>query len=288
MTSALPRVLFALCGVCLASAARADEHVSPIRDDAHLFHADAIARAEARIAELHRTFDRRLFVQTVASASPQQRRLFPFLWTPQVNRLLEEQARKLAKQSGVPGIYVVICTQPRDVHVIVEPGDDPHFTPRDADALRRSLARRLHDSGADASLLALVDQVQATLQVHAARGAISFVDDFVLLTLLGGGLGLWFLLCLIRYKLRGRQAVDAARSGEPNRTDDAALLGAMFGCPAGMWIYDKLYPCPASAAGPLCEPPAEPTLPPVDENVEAMDDQRHPLDEPAEDAPVSP
>src|SRR6185437_16748011 len=155
---------------CLASASRAESPAAPIRDDAGLFHADAVTRAEQGIEDIRRKFDRNVFVRTVASASPNQRRMFRFLRTPEVNRLLEEQARKYADESGLPGIYVVICQKPRDVHVIVRPSNDPKFTHHDAEALRRTLARRLHDSGSDQALFGLAEQVHAILQGHGTRG----------------------------------------------------------------------------------------------------------------------
>ncbi len=285
MFPALPRVLSLICLLCLANVGQAQRSRRPIRDDAKLFQAAAIDSAGQRIADIRRTFDRNLFVRTVASVSPQQRRWLPFLRTPQVNQQLELQARQYASQVGVNWIYVVICTQPRDVNVIVRPDDDPEFTRRDAENLRRTLARSLPEKGADAALLALVDQVHDVLQDHATRGSPSVVNDMILAGLLGGGLGLWLLLRMIRFKMRSRSAattwpVGSASDPRTQARETAALLGSMFGCPAGLWIYDKLYPCPPGVT-PLCQPSAT-----VDD--ENSDGEPHPVPEHAEDAPVSP
>lgn len=290
MISALPRLLALFALACLASVARAESHAAPIRDDAGIFHADAIARAEQQIEDIHRSFGRNVFVRTVASASLHQRRMFRFLRTPEVNRLLEEQAREYADESGLPGIYVVICQKPRDVHIIVRPRNDPAFTHHDAETLRRTLARRLHDSGADPALLGLVEQVHATLEGHVARGeSHSVVNEFVLASLLGGGLALWLLLNMVRFKLRATwsrtlEEEDAAMQARRM----PALLGAMFGFPAGLWIYDKLYPCPAGTPLPLCEPEPESKLVSEEERMEATDAEEFPREEHTEDAPVSP
>ncbi|MGH7172501.1 MAG: hypothetical protein ACRELF_14625 [Gemmataceae bacterium] len=299
MNSVFARLLSLICLAWLAMAARADNRAAPIRDDAGLFHADARARAEQRIDDIRQEFHRNLFVQTVASASPRQRRLFPFLRTPEVNRLLEEQARNYADELGLPGIYVVICKQPRDVHVIVRPSDGPEFTPHDAEKLRRMLARRRwDDSGSDSALLGLVEQVHSILQDHATPGAAhSEVNEFVLAGLLVGGLALWILLAMIRFKMRAARAATAGDEDAAMQARGApALFGAMFGFPAGLWIYDKLYPCPSGSPLPLCVP--EPNrrdacstvssttgVPPVES---VGDAEEYPREEYTEDVPVSP
>jgi hypothetical protein len=282
MTSTLPRLLGAIGLACLASAARAEEPPVAIRDDAGLFHMGASARAEAQIEDIRRTFEHNLFVRTVASAAPNERKRFWFLRTPQVNRILEDQARKIAGEAGTDGIYVVICQKPRSVHVIVRPGDDSLFSHHDAESLRRSVARRLHEGGADDALLALVEQVRAMLQGNVTRGpSTSVLNEFALAGVLGGGFALWLVLSIVRFKLRAAHPTEDDAAEQVWRRP--ALLGAMFGFPAGLWIYDKLYPCPSGAPAPLCEP--EPPPPPEGEPAEHAED--YPAGEQAEDAPVS-
>jgi hypothetical protein len=269
------------CLVCLTSAARTAELPASIRDDAGLFHADAIARAEPRFDDIHHTFGRHLFVRTVSSIAPHERRHLWFLKTRRVNRVLDEQAQKLAEEAGMDGIYVVICKTPRDVHVVVRPGDDPLFGHRDAEALRKSIARRLPEDGPDRTLLALVEQVRATLQTHKTRGpSSSGLSEFTLLAILGGGVALWLLLSLVRYKRRAAPPLDEDAAEQARRM--AALLGAMFGSPSALCIYDKLYLCSAGA----------PETPPVSAGEEVMEKtagQEHPTaDERPEDAPMVP
>lgn len=294
MTSALPRLLSVICLACLANVGRTEERVAPIRDEAKMFHAGAIQDAEQRIADIRRTFACNVFVRTVVSISPQQKRWDLFSRRTEVNRKLEEQARKYADESGLPGIYVVICTRPRDVRVIVRSEGDPQFTHRDAKALQRMLARSLHDPGADAALLALVDQVQSVLQDHATRGMSSVGKDVVLAGLLGGGLGVWLLLRMIRFKMRTRQPAMSWQEGSANdpRTqarETAALLGALFGFPGGLWIYDKLYPCPPGiCVTAVTAVPQTPAPAVAVENNANRDDDPQPLPEHAEDASVLP
>jgi hypothetical protein len=279
MISSLKRIAPVFCLACLASAARAVEQPASIHDDAGLFHADAIARAELRIDDIRHTFGRNLFVRTVSSIAPHEWRHFWFLKTRRVNRILDEQAQKLADEAGMDGIYVVICKTPRDVHVVVRPGDDPLFGRRDAEALRKSVARRLPEDGPDRTLLALVEQVRTTLQTHKTRGpSASGLSEFTLLAILGGGVALWLVLSLIRYKRRAAPPIEEDAAEQSRRTP--ALLGAMFGSPSGLCIYDKLYLCSTGT----------PKTPPVSEGevTAKTDEPEHPADERPEDAPMVP
>lgn len=271
------------CVVSLTSSARAEDASSPIRDEAHLFHADAIVRAEERIDALRRAYGHKLFVETVATVAPRERKLFRFLWTRQVNRILEEQAAKRADAAGVDGIFVVICNDPKDIHIVVRPAEDPDFTRHDAENLRRSIARRLQESGPDAGLLALTEQVRTILKAHATRGqSTSVVNVYILLGLVGGGVGLWLVLALVRFKMRAGQ-VGMVGVGE-TALHGPALLGAMFGSPAGAWIYDKLYPDLRHATAGIDVVKATVLLPQPEQT--AITDR--PLEEPIADEPVSP
>ncbi len=283
MITTLLRLLPTLGLVCLANAARAEERAAPIRDEAGLFHADAVVRAEQLIDEIRHNYGRNLFVDTVKSSPPHERKLFRFLWTRQVNRILEEQAQKRAREAGLDGIYVVICNDPKDVHVVVQPADDPAFTQHDAETLRRTTARRLQDSGPDAALLAVAEQVRSTLHAHARRGqSKAIVHEFVLGGILAGGVGLWLALCAIRYKIRIRDPITANEVGAAEGARQRpALLGALFGSPAGHWIYDKLYP--KASPGPQTPPELS-----GGEVVDKIELASAPVDEQPEDAPVSP
>jgi hypothetical protein len=285
MTSIPQRLLPVICLACLASAARAEDRTSAIRDEAGLFRADTIDQAERQIDDIHRTYDRNVFVDTVKSVPPHERKWFRFLWTRQVNRLLEEQARKRARESGADGIYIVICNDPKDVHVVVQPADDPAFTRHNAEELRRALARRLHDSGPDPALLAAVRQVDAALQAHRTRGqSTSVVNEFVLAGLLGGGLALWVVLGIIRFKMGAGRAIN--ESAAERACERPALLGAMFGSPTGQWLYDKLYPCPARAPELVSEPEASVMM--AGDGVEKAEADGPRVDEHPEDVPMVP
>lgn len=278
MNPAVLRLLAALSLAGLAATARAEEPPAAIRDDAGLFHAEASAQAETKIADLRRNFERNLFVRTVSTIATKEQKL-PWLFRPRrvVHRLLQEQANTFADETGAEGIYVLICRKPRGVHVLVRPSPDPRFGRRDAEALRKSIARNLTEEGADQALLDLVAQTRTAIQTNEARGSsTSVVSEFTLVGLLGGGGVLWLLLWMVRYRMRAGSAFEEDPAEAVRRP---ALLGAMFGFPAGGWIYDRLHPYPSGAAAPLAV-----LEPPPPQPVEVGE----PTEERIEDAPVSP
>ncbi len=205
---------------------------APIRDDARLYSAETLSRAEKDIDSIRRDFDRAVFVQTLASPTPGLRPWYNILRTPKVYRSLEDRARRLADETGQPGIYVVLCRRPRAVQIVVLPDDE---------ALRRALLRRIREGGNQGDLLAVVQRVRDVLHERATRGSSPGDNDGFLLVCLGGGLTLWLALIFLRWKLRD----GGASSSGDEAAITPALLGTMFGCPAGAWISDKRYPLSA-------------------------------------------
>ncbi len=290
MTSALPRVLL-MIALALPGERRAGRGTRCRRSAMRpgCSRPTPSLRAEQQIDDIRRTYDRNLFVDTVKSASPHERKLFRFLWTRQVNRILEEQARKCASESGVDGIYVVICNDPKDVHVVVRPADDAAFTRHDA----RSCGGRSHGACRTAAPMRpcspwSIRSVPRSKPMPRAVSPRSVVNEFVLASLLGGGVALWLVLCGVRFKMRASQAgnsLDDSAAERARRTP--ALLGAMFGFPAGQWIYDKLYPSTPQAAGvSRMEPDG---LAALEGDAETKAEvESPPVKESPEDAPVSP
>ncbi len=215
-----------------AKPARCETMSAPIRDDARLYTAETLSRAAKEIDSIRRDFDRDVFVQTLASPSLGSRPWYNILKTPKVYRSLEERAQRLADETGLPGIYVVVCRRPQAVQIVVRPDDE---------ALRRALLRRIREGGNQGDLLALVHRIRDVLQGRATRGSSLGDNDSFLFVCLGGGIAAWLLLVLLRWRMR----VGRAASPGDETAMTPALLGTMFGCPAGAWIHDKSHPLSA-------------------------------------------
>lgn len=73
---------------------------------------------------------------------------------------------------------------------------------------------------------------------RTTRNSPPVVRGVVSAGLLGGGLAVWLLLYLVRFRIR--RASGSSRKMQEH--ESAALLGVLFGFPAGMSIYDKMSP----------------------------------------------
>ena len=74
---------------------------------------------------------------------------------------------------------------------------------------------------------------------RTTRDSPPVVSAVVLASLLGGGVAVWLLLRMVRFRMR----TGTASGGRMQEEETAALFGGLFGFPAGICIYDKVYPC---------------------------------------------
>jgi hypothetical protein len=241
----------------LAAGARADEAPTPdVKDEAGLFTPEAVARAEKAIADVRKEYHLDLMVDTVPALPPTDHKWLYFWDRRKRNEFLEEWARKRARAAGVNGIFIQICTRPRDVRVVVWPPEKGElFTDRDCERVRRFLVRRLQNDSPDAALLATIAEVADQLErrrYHQDDESLS-ANVVVVGALVAALFGTWGALRLVRLRLR-RSAPDGGAREKAERTAERpARLGALFGTPAAFWVYDKLFRKvpPAPGAGPL-------------------------------------
>jgi hypothetical protein len=254
---------------------------SSVKDGAGLFAPAAVARADEQIAQLRETYGCDLVIETVRSLPNTDRRWYRFLYAREVNRFLADWARDRARDEGVDGIYVVVCTQPRAVIVVVyPPAQEQNCSPGDCNQLRRQLAYHLGRSGPDQALLDGVSEARALLEGRRRENAAPPTNLFLVGGIIAGVLGFWVVLGLM---LRSLGAADTGSAYQEIRGRGVllpALLGSMFGVTSGYWIYDRLFLAgprlTTSAVGPEQKPVAEEKEPATEEAV----------DEPQGNAPV--
>jgi hypothetical protein len=151
-------------------------------------------------------------------------------------------ARKQAKTLGVDGVFILIVTQQphKSVRVIVSPPDrNIGPTPMQCEQLRKDLAINLEDKPGQALLDALT-RLNSYLKdkdpnrEYGAQAAISMKSAAIILAAMMGISGVLFFI----------------RSRMDNNKEDGkcsaaarwpAMLGAMFGNPASLRVYDLLF-----------------------------------------------
>ena len=279
----LPRFfLFAVLSVAAnAAVARADrEPQAAIRDEAGLFSPEALQKANERIAELRKTYQLNLVVETVVAPPEEvQKQLQAVKDTSQKEHCLNTWGEEKAQALGVDGVYVLICKEA--IHgwfgkvygypiVIVQPGAQAlgfgaHETRWLQYRLKAMSSRPDKEKDRDAKLLAALTQMREEVQVNLRPFPWATVGG-----LMAGALGVWGVLGLVRMRLQA--AAPTAGPAEPRRLGlYNGLLGGMFGNVAGYWIYDTLFI--ASSASAASEAAAAPPTqaPPMDGAGEAVE-----------------
>jgi hypothetical protein len=213
-----------------------------IRDEARLFSRAAIEEASRQIAEMRQSSHRELVVETVKGLEGLGRRRLWFLGKWQVERRVRQQARERAEQLDVDGVYALICTDPPQVQVLAWPAYEQRvFDNSDCEALRRLIVHQLQNAGGsqeqrDEALLAAVAQVRAVLRDNQADQVPPPSADNVVVAVVLIALGILAVFWLVLRVIRRRAAADV----EPPELTPA-VLGSLFGSPASLWIYDRLF-----------------------------------------------
>jgi hypothetical protein len=128
--------------------------------------------------------------------------------------------------------------------------------------MRKPFAARLAEDP-DGALLRLVDHFRIVVKERVSPPPSS-LETAPAAILVGVMIGAWVLLFLLRRAVARRQA---AATGEPcPRLYQPAMLGSLFGVPAGFWIYDRLFRAERPTTGaPVAEAPALSEPPAVEE-----------------------
>jgi hypothetical protein len=226
-----------LVSLSLAGVVRAEEKAPPIRDDANLFSAPAITKALAEISEIRETYHRDVVIETIKELPSVDRHLFKFLWSHELHRRMEQQARERAQAAGVDGILILICTEPR---VMVEavawpPSHGRFFSSRDAKELREAVGRLVKEKRPDQALAEAIRLVRHDFESNLAdRQRSEPANEWFLAAAGGIFVGFWLVLRVARRRLEGADPTEP-----PELT--TALLASRYGSVTGYWLYDKLF-----------------------------------------------
>ena len=93
-----------------------------VKDAGGFFSADAVAKADAKIQEIDRQFNKSILVESV-SEIPND--LKPRYEEQGKAKFFSQWAAERAKEAGVKGVYVLLCKQPPHLQIEVEQGNAP-------------------------------------------------------------------------------------------------------------------------------------------------------------------
>jgi hypothetical protein len=276
------RWLLALAGWLAAAAPAPADH--GVKDEAGVFSPAARAEADKKIDDLYRHTHKDLLIVVLPRLPDEQARQYrDHLPGRNRSRFFENLARDRAREAGVDGVYVLLCTHPPAHAVVVWPeANDALFPLNDREKLDRifgnikaeqgffsSLFRKKREPNDDKALTEALDFTEQALRANLRAQAGAPADAVRWTAVLWPAAGLllaWGLLGLLRARVAARQGTVAAPL--PLGT---GLLGGMIGSSAGLWVYETYFahrdgraPAPPPAGEPVAgePPPAEEGPPP--------------------------
>jgi uncharacterized protein len=252
-----------LAGLLAAGGAAAAAGVAgEVHDEAGFFSADAVARANQAINDIHRDFKKDLLIETFKSVPAPRLDEVRRMDKAARSNFFNTWARDNAKAARVNGIYILICKDPG--HLEVEVGNvtsQKAFPP----ASRNVLANRMLDKFGEAAKLK-DENARKKLHDQALDDAVTFVHGTLKFNLgseaaeaaaegkaarpghswtasLGGLLCMGLLVALCIWLVVGliRAFSGGGGWGGGGGGFMTGLLGGLFGAMAGAWLYDHFF-----------------------------------------------
>lgn len=151
---------FALCGIGMAP----ETPVAPeIRDDGKFFSAEAIKKADARIREIARKYERDLLIETFATVPRDDEEKVKAMDAKARADYFLQWAKKRVQDRVVNGAYVLICKEPRWLRVGVVEREPHKFPPGSSASLEKVIAKEFAQGQFDDGLDQAVRWVEEKL-----------------------------------------------------------------------------------------------------------------------------
>jgi hypothetical protein len=244
--------LFSRCGIAVLASiawlsapesALASARETPaqliIEDNAKLFSEDAKQQAKNTVSGAMGIGNRQVHIETYEALSAEERKQF-------------EAAKETfwgdwakTKAQGNRGIEILICKEPKHVHVLADKTMREHgFSPEKDAALKNVIVSHFKTGDFNGGLRAAAEYVKAEMPKDIAakskndqnnKGGTS-VGTWICLGVCIL-LGIWLVIGLIRAFSGGGGGMGGAGGGG----FFTSLLGGLFGAMAGMWLYNSFF-----------------------------------------------
>jgi uncharacterized membrane protein YgcG len=246
-----------------------------VKDEAGFFKPETVRKANETIKRIKQQHKKDLVIETFAHIPDGKEKEAVGADAKAREQFFRDWAVQRARESGVDGIYVLVCKEPSYLQIAV--GNETRkraFPDADRQALSKLMLDRFKEKQFDEGLLESVRLVQNTLQTNLAGAKAaektasdsSFESDAPEAVtknqrdsseagagwlsgpwgwlLIGGAvlLGVWLLVGLFR-------AFSGGVGGSGGGGFLSSLLGGLFGAAAGMWLYDTFFGGSEALAG---------------------------------------
>jgi uncharacterized protein len=249
--------------------------VARVNDEAKLFSPEEVNRADEKIREISRQFQRDLAIDTLEGIPADMQAQFEQSGKA---KFFRDWAVRRAEAAGVKGIYVLISKTPGHLEIIVDRATRQRaFTADDRDSLAKDMLSLLKEKRYDAALAKAVNFVESRLRDHQGRAgaplpaqphpggaapvlpqpggaAPNAADSSPLLgwICLGvvGLLAVWLVFAVVRMLFGGGRSYGPGGAGPGGYGPGyggggggggflSSMLGGLFGAAAGNWMYDS-------------------------------------------------
>ena len=137
-----------LAGVALLTAASGGR--AQVEDDAGLFDADTIARANRQIEDMQKQTGKGFIIATIKEAPAELLKKYNLLDAGQRRDFFDAVCAARLKGREFQGVYALISEDPKDIHVLVVPESNGKlFTPLNRGRLRDILIKRVQPDNPD-------------------------------------------------------------------------------------------------------------------------------------------
>ena len=120
-----------------------------IRDDGKFFSAEAVKKADARLAEIYRKHDRDLLIETFATVPAADLEKVKGMDAKERGEYSLAWAKERAHRRAVNGVYILICKEPRILRVGVEERGPRKFSEGTQAEIEKALKKELTEGHFD-------------------------------------------------------------------------------------------------------------------------------------------
>jgi hypothetical protein len=159
----LPAVLFGWLGLVSPAAA-----VFPpaIKDDAKLFSAEAVEKANKKIREIYSTYKKDVVIETYAAIPADLEKKFKDKGKAE---FFKEWAATRGKELGLNGLYILICKEPRYLYMEVDTRSKKAFKTSDGEKLKKTLFTAFKEKKYDTGLTEALDVVESAFKSNLKK-----------------------------------------------------------------------------------------------------------------------
>jgi hypothetical protein len=219
--------------------------LAQVEDYAKLFKPKTVEEANKRIEKIREETGKQVRVLTF----PKLKEVF--------GKWAQEDIKKL---EDFQGIHILICQDPLHIEITVTDDTKPMFNKRDSARLYKRLLAMQPDNP-DHSYLGKMSRAVIGSEPSpdkALLSGISYIEYYMWrpvdqtrwyigLSVIGGLLGVWMLLAILRARLRKRTPLEAGVHGADESGRSIGVLGGGIGAVSGQWFYDRLFAPPQPA-----------------------------------------